>query len=109
MSTPPASPDDAALGLDRGAAAFELDHAAAGIAAALDLGAVRIPDPHPEVSDVGGLQQDHLVAADAGAPVGNGARARCIHRHRSYPGVEDHEIVAEPVHLDEALRHCRRI
>ena len=88
--------------------ALKLDDAARRIAAALHLAAVRIPDPHPEIRDVGRLEQDHLVAADARAPVRDGARACCIHRDGALPGVEDHEVVAEPVHLDEMLRHCRQ-
>ena len=84
------------------AAAFEQHDAARRIAAGLDLAAVGIPDPHPDVGDVGRLEQDHLVAADARAPVGDRARPRRVHRHRALARVEDDEIVAEAVHLVEA-------
>ena len=93
-----------ALGLDRGAAALEQHDAARGVAAGLDLAAVGVPDPHAQVGDVGRLEQDHLVAADAGAPVGDRARPRLVHRHRAFARVEDDEIVAEAMHLVEA-RH----
>ena len=93
----------AARRLDRPRA--EQRDAARRIAAGFDLAAVGVPDPHPHVGDIGGLQQDHLVAADAGAPVGDRPRPRRVHRHRALAGVEDGEVVAEAVHLAEA-GHC---
>ena len=87
-------------------AAFQQGDAAAGIAAGLDLAAVGIPDPHADVGRLRGLEQDHLVAADAGAAVGDRpARAR-VHLDRRLAGVENDEVVAEAVHLAEAEGHA---
>src|SRR5437868_15361728 len=54
--------------------AGELNHAARGIAAAFDLAAVAVPDAHPEVGGLARFKDDQLVAADAGAPVGDRPR-----------------------------------
>ena len=70
-----------------------------------ELAAVRVPDAHAHVRDLRRLEHDHLVAADSGAPVGEGAGARAIHRDGGLPAVDNDEIVAESVHLVEALRH----
>ena len=53
--------------------AGQLDDAAGGIAAAFDLAAVAVPDAHLEVGGLARLEHDQLVAADAGAPVGDRA------------------------------------
>ena len=86
-------------------AACEQGDAARGIAAGFDLAAVGVPDAHADVGDVGRLEQDQLVAADAGAPVGDGARLRRVDRERALARVEDDEVVAEAVHLAKAERH----
>ena len=65
-----------------GLAALEQGDAAGGVAAGLDLAAVGVADAHPDVGDVGGLEQDQLVAADAGAAVGDRPRPRRVHRDR---------------------------
>src|SRR5207253_11414748 len=56
--------------------ARQLHDAAGGVAAGLDLAAVAVPDPHPEFRSVAWLEHDQLVAADARAPIGDGARER---------------------------------
>ena len=75
--------------------------AACAVAASLGLAAVRVMDAHehlrPRVARR--LEQQHLVAADAGAPVGDGARRRRVDRNRVAALVEHDEIVADPVHL----------
>ena len=62
--------------------AGQLDDAARRISAAFDFAAVAVPDPHPKVGAVARLQHDQLVAADAGAPVGDrtGERWRDLER-----------------------------
>jgi len=93
-------------GLDAGLAALDQGDAARGVAARFHLAAVGVPDPHSHVRDPGRLEHDHLVAADPGPTVGDRPGARLVHRHRAVAGVEDDEIVAEPVHFAEA-RHGR--
>ena len=102
MSTPPASPaEDAALGLDRRRRPSRTtQRVALPQASTSPPSAFQIRILH--VGDVGRLEQDHLVAADAGAPVGDRPRPRRVHRHRALARVEDDEIVAEAVHLVEA-------
>jgi hypothetical protein len=61
------------------------------------------------VPPVGGFQHQHLIAADPGMAV---AQARYPRRVRlKWPGasVKDDEIVAGPVHLDEAARAAQRL
>src|SRR6185437_5431281 len=81
-------------------------HDAAGrIAAAFDLASVAIPDAHFQVRAVARLQHDQLVAADARPAVGDRFRQRRRHFERLLARVDDHEIVAEPMHLVEAALH----
>ena len=81
----------------------QLGRAAGAVAARRDLAAVLVPEPEigvrPAVAR--GLHCHNLVAADAGAPVRDGAHARAIERERRPPRVEHDEVVAEPVHLGE--------
>ncbi len=58
--------------------------AARGIAARLDLAAIGVADAHEGGGAVPArrLDHDHLVAADAQMPVGDGARARVVERDR---------------------------
>ena len=100
--------DHAAAGLD-GLRAGQRDHAARGIAAALDLAAVMVPDPHPQIG--------HCPTARARSA--GRSRCRCggrpapgrglRHRQRLLARVEDREVVAEAVHLVEGACHCRRV
>ncbi len=80
-------------------------HAARRITAGSHLAPVGIPYPHADVGDLGRLQHDHLVAADARMSVRDAPRPRRVHRDGSVAGVENHEIVAEAMHLDETVRH----
>ena len=76
--------------------------AARGIAAAFHFAAIGIEDPHEGIRAVRRrLDHDHLIAADAEAAVGDGARGRRVERKRLFSRVEDDEIVAEPVHFQE--------
>ena len=79
----------------------KLDDAARGIAASLDLTAIAVPDPHPQVGGVAWFQDDQLVAAYAGAAVGDcpGKPRRNVERLISR--IDDHEIIAEAMDHDE--------
>ena len=46
-------------------------------------------------------EHDQLIAADAGAPMRDRAHFIGAERDLPPPRVENHEVVAEPVHLDE--------
>src|SRR5581483_245814 len=85
--------------------AGELHDAAGRIAAAFDLAAVAVPDAHLEVGRVARFEDDQLVASDPGAPVGNGFRKRRGDLERLQTRVNDHEIIAEAVHLVEPALH----
>jgi hypothetical protein len=75
------------------------------IAARPNLAAVRVPDAHPKVGRVARLQNDQLVAADAGAPVGDGAGEGRRDVERLFARIDNHEIVAETVHFVEGPPH----
>ena len=51
------------------------------------------------------LEHDQLVAADAGAAVGDRAGERRRHLERRFARIDDHEIIAETVHLVEVPPH----
>ena len=101
--------DDASQRLDPLHAAFQQGHAPRGVAAGLHLAAVGIEDPHAKVRDFGRLDQDELVAADAGAPIGNRPGKGSIQRDRLFAPVDHDEIVAEAVHLVKAAHHRRAV
>lgn len=82
----------------------ERGHATGRIAAGLGLGAVLIVNRH-EQSCLGvlfGFEDNELIAADAGFPVGDGGNFMRRRRARPVPEVEDHEVVAKAVHLDKS-------
>src|SRR6516165_97404 len=59
---------------------------------------------------MGWLEQDHLIAADAGPPVGQRACSLGVDRDRRASAVEHDEVVAEAVHLEERdLAHGRQL
>jgi len=61
-------------------------------------------------SPVSRRKQDHLVAADAGPPVGQRAHRRRVDRNRAAAAIEHDEIVAEAVHFEERdLAHRARL
>ena len=74
-------------------------HAAGGIAARPHLAAIGIPDAHEHVGLKRRLERDHLVAAHARVPVGDGRHLGGLKRKRARAGVEHDEVVAEPIHL----------
>ena len=96
------------LGLDGRFPGARLGHdhggdAARAVAAGLGLAAVGVMNAQ---EDVGGavnacLEDKQLVAADAPAAVGDGPRLGGADAERPGTRVEDHEIVAEAMHLDE--------
>jgi hypothetical protein len=49
---------------------------------------------------------DQLIAANARAPIGNGARTRRGHFHRRGSPINDHKVIAQPVHLVKNIRHA---
>jgi hypothetical protein len=90
----------------------ELGDASAGVAAGLGLAAIGVENAHEGLrrSMARRLDQDQLVAADAGAPVGERARDGGVDGEFVPAPVEHDKIVAEPMHLAErdmrrGLRH----
>ena len=70
------------------------------------LAAVGIADAHEGVGPRGiGLDDDQLVAADAGAPVGDRRRPRRRQVEPPRPRVEHDEIVLQTMHLHERHQH----
>jgi hypothetical protein len=85
----------------------EVGNAARGIAAALHLVAIAVPDPHADIGGLRGCHDDELVAADPRATVGDPSHLIARHVERRFAAVKHHEIIAKPVHLPE--RHaCER-
>ena len=106
---------EAGIGFDRGAIDVLFLHhqpadAAGRIAAGIHLAAVAVVDAHEGI-DVHrrGLDDDHLVEADAGAAVADRGDLGLGEAHGLLARIENDEVVAEPVHLDEgdfARAHC---
>jgi len=69
----------------------------------LGLAAVGVADAHCHLGRrmTRRFEQDHLVAADAGSPIGQRARSRPIQRNRRTAAIEHNEVVAEAVHFEE--------
>ena len=83
--------------------------AARGIAAGLRIAAVGIDDAHAQVRCRRGREDDQLVAADAMLAVRNGGGLRRGGRKGFLARIDDHEVVAEPVHLVKtAIVHAPR-
>ncbi len=89
-----------------GLAHQQVGDAAGGVAAGAGLGAVGVADAHEGVGVAvrRRLDDDELVAADAGAPVGDRGGAGRREAERAGALVEHDEVVAAAVHLEEA-RH----
>ena len=90
--------------LDRRARAAPLLHhqtrdAARAVAAGTGLGAVGIVHPHEHVRPLGRLETQQLIATHAEAAVGDAPGLRGAERQLAAPAIEDHEVVAEAVHL----------
>jgi hypothetical protein len=86
----------------------EAHEAARAVAALLHLAAVAaVEDAVAEVVvfAVGRLDHQQLVAAHAEAPIAQTADLRRIEREGRAGGVNDHEVIAGPLHLGEALSH----
>ena len=109
----PAAFDGAGRAFDDHAVAPALIHqipgdAARPVAAGLGEAAVGVADVHAGVSALagGGLDDDDLIATHPGAPIGDGAQAGGVQLDGRGPAVEDHEIVAQSLHLYESYaRH----
>ncbi len=82
--------------------------APAGIAAGRDLAAVGVADAHEGQGTAGPrrLQENELVTTDPGSAIGDGAHQGRGQGDRVGTPVDHHEIVAEPVHLDERKSHA---
>ena len=84
----------------------ERGDAARTVAALLDLHAVSVEDAveHPGIGPAGRGEHQGLIEPDAGVPLGEGPQLR----GRRVPvrgRLEDHEVVAEAVHLREVDAH----
>ena len=87
----------------------EAGDAARPVAAGLRLAAIGVEDAHKDLRRgvARRLDQDQLVTADAGAPVGKRARRRRVDHDAVAAAVEHDKIVAEPMHLAERdVRHA---
>ena len=87
-------------------------HETAGTVTALsDFTAVGVEDAVAEVDRGVGwrLDQQQLVAADAGMSVGQAADRGRVQRDLLAHAVDDDEVVTETVHLAEAERHVRKV
>jgi len=82
--------------------------AAGGVAAGPRRASVAVPEPQAQIGAVAGHDFGQLVEPDAPVPVAQGARQRGRHRRHAGAGVEDDEIVAQPVHLDEGQGRAGR-
>ena len=78
--------------------------AAGSVAAGLGLVAVRIPDAHEGIARDRRLETDELVASHTDVAIGNRADRACGKRRGTLPGVDDDEVIAQAVHLDETDR-----
>ena len=95
------------LGAPPGLARQQIDDAAGGVATGPGLGAVGVADAHEGIGvrvRRWRLDGDELVAAHAGAPVGDRGCAAGGQAERAGAFVEHDEVVAAAVHLEEA-RH----
>ena len=104
---------DAGGGLDAGGVAARRLHqnpadAAGGVAAGVNLRAVGVPDAHAGVGLGRGIDGDQLVAAHARRPIGDGAHFLGRRLERLGAGLDNDEVVAEPVHLQKRAAHGRR-
>src|SRR5690606_10892933 len=86
----------------------ELGETAGAVAALGHLAAVAVVDAVVEIHVGGGgrLHHQYLIAADAEVAVGEAAGEVRCHRQFLGDGVDDHEVIAEAVHLGEAQQHC---
>ncbi len=80
---------------------YQIGDAARGVAAAFDFRSFAVPDAHAHIGDGRAFEHDHLIAADAGRAIGNGAGLRFAERNGTVTRVENDEIVAETIHLPE--------
>ena len=84
---------------------YEARETARAVAALLHLAAVGIEDAVEElgIRVTWRLDEQHLVTADAEAPVGDRADLRLVERDLLVDRVEHDEVVAQPVHLGELM------
>ena len=90
---------------DRRRSAEQRRDTARGIAASLNFAAIGIIYTHERRRAVGRLDNDQLIATDAGMPVGQSAHLRAGQRQRGFARVEHNKIVAQPVHLEKVPHH----
>src|SRR3546814_2195701 len=75
--------------------------AAGGVSAGFHFRSVGVPDAHAHIGDRGRLDDDQLVAADAGMAVGKRGGERGRHRQRRLARIAYGQVLAEPAHLVE--------
>src|SRR5437762_10921883 len=80
----------------------QVGDAAGGVAASLGLAAVRVVDAHQNLGRgvARRLEQNDLIAADAGPPIRQPACGCGAERDRAAAKIEHDKIVAEPVHFE---------
>ncbi|GGI79214.1 hypothetical protein GCM10007973_14780 [Polymorphobacter multimanifer] len=96
--------EGAAGGFDAGGAAEIDGQGPAAVAAGGDFAAVGVPEAGFDAGGFARLDEDELVEADAGAAVGEVSHLLGGEGNGVFPGVEQHEIIAQAVHFQE-LRH----
>ena len=103
-----ARPQQPGAGLHGGPVAARLLHdqagdAAGAVAAGLDLAAVVVADAHEDIRRAvrRRLHDQKLVATHPLAPAGNAARGLGRQAKGVLAGIDHHEVIAQPVHLDE--------
>ena len=86
-----------------GLATQEVGDAARGVAAGFGLAAIGIADAHqnPSRGMTRRFEEDHLIASDAGAAIGERAYTPCADGYRATAKIEHDKVIAEPVHLEE--------
>ena len=84
-------------------------HAARAVAAVSDLAAVGIEDPIAgrDAVTLRRLEQEDLIAADAEPPIGQPAHLCGVDIDGMGQTIQQHEVVAEAVHLGERDLHVR--
>ena len=80
----------------------QVSHAARSVSASTGRASIRVPDPHPDIVPMPiPFNRDELVEPDAPMPVADATSGLGTERNRLVSCIDDHEVVAKPVHLVE--------